>query len=107
VINFATETLISLSQAAQLIPGRGNRKVSPNTVWRWTRDGCRAPDGTTVKLESLRIGGRFCTSREAVARFVAATTGPVEVPPAAPIRTPAQRNRGSERAARKLAAAGI
>ena len=39
------------------------------TVWRWVQRGCRG-----VKLETALVGGRRITSREAIHRFVEATT---------------------------------
>lgn len=107
MIDFATEDLITFGQAAEMLPGRSDRRTSPSTIWRWAKVGCKASDGTLVKLETVRIGGRFCTSREAVLRFIAATNDQAEASPAAPIRTPAQRKRSSQRAAEKLAKARI
>ena len=43
--------------------------LNPTTVWRWATRGVRG-----VKLETMNIGARRFTSREAFERFVAATT---------------------------------
>lgn len=42
--------------------------VSPSTVWRWTQRGVRGQ-----KLEAISVAGRRVTSRQAFARWVAAT----------------------------------
>ena len=98
---------LSLSAAGRLFPGhRGNGTVDPSTVFRWLTKGTRTPGGTVVKLEAVRVGGRWLTSRGAVARFVEALTSaadPTTHNTAAPItRTPAARRKASERAALAL-----
>jgi hypothetical protein len=97
------ETLLSLSEAARLIPRRrAGKKCNIATIYRWTADGCKG-----VKLESVQVGGSRCTSREAIARFFDALTSKAGVCPTIPTRTQSQRDRASERAAKALAAAGI
>lgn len=54
------ETLLSFKDAAKLLP----RPCHPSTVWRWHRKGVRG-----IRLEALRLGGFFYTSREALDRF--------------------------------------
>jgi hypothetical protein len=67
-----SETLISLSAAARRLPClRGDSPVSPTTLWRWHAAGVRAADGSNVRLEVYKLGGRTCTSIEALDRFVA------------------------------------
>jgi Protein of unknown function (DUF1580) len=108
-----SETLVSFGQAAALFPPfRLGRPVSPSCVWRWHRHGVRLPDGRVVRLEAVRVAGRFLTTIEAVHRFIAAQqpdaapspTGAVsEVPAHTPTsRTPARRARDSENALRRL-----
>ena len=63
------EELLSLSQAAKSLPSRPH----PSTVWRWTKRGVRG-----VRLETIVIASRRFTSREALERFVAATTAVVD-----------------------------
>jgi hypothetical protein len=101
---------LSLSAAGRLFPGhRRNGTVDPSTVFRWVTKGMRTPDGRVVRLEAVRVGGRWLTSRGAVARFVSALTAAADPPPAtstpAP-RTPAARQKASEAAARELARRG-
>jgi hypothetical protein len=104
MIHTASETVISLTEAAKILPKRrGGKRPNVCTVYRWTSDGCRG-----VVLESVQIGGTRCTSREALDRFFAALTAQAGVCPSTPaIRTTTQRQRASERAARHLEAAGI
>jgi hypothetical protein len=94
------ETLISLAQAAALFPGhRGARRLHPATLTRWILKGARAVDGRRVQLEALRVGCRWLTSPPALGRFAAAL-GPADAPP--PPRSPAARDRASDRAAAEL-----
>lgn len=70
MIDVGSEQLISLAEAAGLLPcGRKGRSPDVKTVYAWTTNGCRS-----VVLESVQIGGRRCTTREAVLRFIAALT---------------------------------
>ncbi len=60
-----TETPISSTQAAKLYPRNAQGKhPHSSTIVRHMKRGLRG-----VFLESIRCGGRLCTSREAVARF--------------------------------------
>ncbi|VTS01854.1 : DUF1580 [Gemmata massiliana] len=97
---------LSLSAAGRLFPGhRGGAAVDPSTVFRWRTKGTRTAAGAVVKLEAVRVGGRWLTSRGAVARFVAALTAAADptpvVTPVVP-RTSAARTRASERAVAAL-----
>lgn len=66
MIDFQNEKLIDLTEAATLLPGRPHVA----TLWRWRHAGVRGH-----RLESISIGGRVYTSREAIARFIARTNG--------------------------------
>ncbi len=59
-IDLSTERLVSLTEAAALLPGRPHLA----TLWRWCTRGVRGR-----RLESLEIGGRRYTSLEALQRF--------------------------------------
>ena len=102
------ETLLSLAQAARRFPpARLGRPVNSSTVWRWARKGAKVPGVGIVRLECVRVSGRWLTSEEAISRFVAAQT-PQGDSDARPVpRTPTQRQRASERAARELDRIGI
>jgi hypothetical protein len=100
------ETVISLSQAAARLPGsRGSGRTHPSTILRWVTRGTPLPDGTRIRLEGVRCGSRWCTSVEALARYTAvltAASAPTDTQPAQPIpRSPAQRRRASDIAARR------
>jgi hypothetical protein len=72
---------MSLSGVGRQFPGhRGGPAVDPSTVFRWVTKGLSV-GGRTVKLEAIRVGHRWLTSSQAVARFVAALT-PTDVLPA-------------------------
>src|SRR5262245_33811722 len=98
-IDLRTETLMGLPQAARSIPsGRGNRPVNPRTLFRWISTGVKLPSGQVLRLEAVRLGGRWLTSAEALQRFADAQT-PDLGQPALPLpRTPTARRRDSERA---------
>ena len=103
-----TETMLSLPQAARrLPPGRRDRPVSLSCVLRWVLEGAPGPDGQRVRLEAQRVGGRWLTSVEALARFAAALTPPLSDKPVSSTRTPTQRKRASARAGKKLQQVGI
>jgi hypothetical protein len=102
MIDLSSESTLSLAQAARLLPaGRKGRPVTLSCVLRWVLRGAKAPDGKVVRLEALRLGGRWLTSREALQRFAERLTPQVESQSQLP-RTPDQRQRASERAAKQL-----
>jgi hypothetical protein len=73
--NLINENWLSVQQAAALLPpGRGGRPVAKSTVVGWIETGAPGPDGKMVKLEAVRCGSRWITSREALARFMAKLT---------------------------------
>ena len=95
------ETTIGLTAAAASLPGsKGAGRCARFTVARWITHGVRG-----VKLEGVKVGGSWKTSREAVARFLAATTAAAGGH-AVPERTPAERAKTNRRLDRELAAAG-
>jgi hypothetical protein len=108
----AGEDLITLGEAAELIPARREgRPVHAATLYRYTKSGFQ---GTL--LESVRVFGKRMTSRAAVTRFLAALVD--ERPPGGPApKTPSRgrprpnarriRQRRKGRDARELEAAGI
>lgn len=96
---------LGLPAAGRLFPGhRDNQSVCGPTVFRWVTRGTKTPDGRIVKLEAVRVGSRWVTSRAAVARYVAAIT-PIDIV-APSIRTPAQRHRAVACAEAECLAAG-
>jgi hypothetical protein len=78
--------------------------VHPATFGRWAFRGCRATDGTRIKLEHTRWGGRLMTSRPAVERYFAALNAATDTTPIP--RSPAASRRDSEVANVELEGAG-
>lgn len=97
MVDFLSEQRISLTQVAR------EEGVNVSTPWRWCLRGCKG-----VRLESFLVGGRRFTTREAFARFVAATTAAASGAPVAPqARTNRQRDAAIRRAEAELARAGV
>lgn len=59
-----SERLLTFTQAARTLPPIEGRRLHPSTVWRWASKGTKG-----VRLEALRLGGRWLTSAEALERF--------------------------------------
>ncbi len=104
MIDANSEHLVSLTDAAKLLPARrGGKRPHVSCIYRWTVSGCKG-----IKLESLQVGGTRCTSREALGRFferLSDATGLQRDPQA--VRTPARRAREVARADRELTEAGF
>jgi hypothetical protein len=107
-MSILSESKISLCEAAALLPGnRPGKRVSFSTVWRWVMRGVLAADGETrVRLEAVRVGAKWVTSHEAIARFSEALT-PDLGGGAATARTPVERKRAASAASKRLEAIGI
>jgi hypothetical protein len=106
MLDLASETPLTLEQAAATVPpSRGAKRCALSTLLRWVLQGVRGPGGMRVRLEAVRLGGRWLTSREALQRFTERLTP--EPQAALPMRTPGQRRRAAERAAVRLQKAGI
>jgi hypothetical protein len=66
---------LSFADAARVVPSfRGGRPTHVATIWRWACKGVRLNNGSTIKLETCRCGGRHMTSRAALGRFIGAQT---------------------------------
>lgn len=65
-INIQQENLLSLTEAAKVLPKVNGRKPAVSTLWRWCRKGLRG-----VRLDYLRIGRNIVTSPQALHRFFA------------------------------------
>jgi hypothetical protein len=59
------DSLIPLTEGAQHVPGR----PTANCLWRWCRRGVLARDGSRIRLEHVRVGGRVMTSVEWIREF--------------------------------------
>jgi hypothetical protein len=109
MIDLSNEAMIPLSEAARIVkPGRSGQRTHISTVLRWILNGARGPQQKRIRLEAVRLGGRWLTSREAIQRFAERLTPSLESPAIQAPRTPLRRKRAAEHAARKLEkAAGI
>ncbi len=92
-----SETIITLGEACRAVPPKG---VSLPTMSRWMQ---HAPRGGEP-LETILIGGRRYTSREALSRFFAQQNASESPSPAI---TAKQRRTQAEAANRLLQEAGI
>lgn len=107
MIDLATETVVTLTDAPRHLPSRRRgRKPHSSTLWRWAKYGVKGADGAVIKLETIRVGGSTCTSVEGLQRFCEALTARPEPGPH-PSRTPAARRKAIEQADRALDAHGI
>ena len=76
------ETLLTLAQAAALLPpNRRGRPVCLSCLYRWIQHGIRTSSAATVRLEALRLGGRWLTSAEALERFARRLTPAADLLP--------------------------
>lgn len=100
-----TEHTLTFAEAAKHLPPFNGKRVHPSTLWRWARRGCRG-----VRLETLRLGGRFVTSVEALDRFgkaLAEQDLPDRPAPTPRANTSRQRQRSIQQAENVLAKGGI
>lgn len=108
MFDLTAEKPIPLAEACKLVPpGRQGKRTHLSTLLRWIFAGARNPAGERVKLQAIRLGGRWMTSRESLQRFAEALTPRTDQPAPATPRTPTARQRASERAAKQLEAIGI
>jgi hypothetical protein len=97
-IDTFNEKLVSLTQAAKLLPHRRKgKRPDVATLYRWTTGGCRG-----IVLESIQVGGTRCTSREALQRFFTALTARAMDAPKSPTRAAPKPARHSPRRAEEI-----
>lgn len=60
-IDIEKDELLTLAQACRLLP----KRPSPTTLWRWRTIGVRG-----VKLECLRVSGRWVTTARCMTEFI-------------------------------------
>ena len=59
------EEIVSLNDARSIVPRVGTRcRPDLSTIYRWAMRGIGG-----IKLETIKVGGVLCTSREALERF--------------------------------------
>jgi hypothetical protein len=109
VLDLTAEAPLSLAAAAKLVPpARTGKKTHLSTLLRWILRGCRGPGGVLVRLEAVRLGNRWMTSREAIQRFTERLTPRLDGDDVPPIqRSESRRRRASERAAAELEQLGL
>jgi hypothetical protein len=108
MLDLTNEPLQPLATIASWIPpAHGGRKTHLSTVLRWILKGARAHDGTKVRLEAVRLGGRWMSSREAFQRFAERLTPRFEVTPPAIAGSPMARTKAAERAEKELERMGV
>ena len=93
MIDPAVETLVAWQRVSELIPGQPHL----STLHRWRLRGVRGK-----KLETLLVGGKRFSSREAITRFIVALNAD-DAPSAQPTFTASQRQRMSDAARQELA----
>ncbi len=110
-MNILDEKPFPLRQAAGLIPpSHTNKPVSLSCLIRWVVTGVKGPNGSRVRLEAVRFGGRWLTSSPALERFVAALTpnfNPDSDPKPTSSKSKRRRERPGVRAGLELEKAGI
>lgn len=72
-IDILSEELIDLSKARKLFPGH---TPSPASIWRWALYGING-----LKLETIKIGARRFTTKQAIHRFIAGESTSSNCPP--------------------------
>jgi Protein of unknown function (DUF1580) len=97
MIQHEIEQLVTFAEASKLLPGR----PSLNALWRWRTHGVRG-----VKLETILVGGKRYTSREALQRFIERTTAAADGK-VLPSRTTRQRKREDNATNEALLEAGL
>lgn len=90
--------LLTLADAAKLLPVFNGKRTHVSTLWRWC---CKGSQG--VQLEYTRLGSRILTTKAALQQFMEARTAADSLPRAKPRRrTTAQRRRAVEAACVEL-----
>jgi hypothetical protein len=110
MIDLSAETALSLADIPKRLPrGRRGRPVHLSTPLRWILQGAKGPNGEVVRLEAVRLGGRWITTIEALNRFTRRLTPDLEAAAkrSGRARPPAARRRAADRAGRELVKAGI
>lgn len=103
MIDITTEKIITLPEAAAMLPARrGGKRVHVSTLFRWAQKGSRG-----VRLEVVRIGSALHTSKEAMQRFCDRLTEAHPIPVQAEVATPASRREAHARADSAATAMGI
>jgi hypothetical protein len=76
--------------------------VSPSTAFRWMMRGLPDGRGERIRLQALRRGKIWLTSRASLQRFLSALPASTPAPTSTPIRAPSKRQADCERARKSL-----
>lgn len=76
--------------------------IDPSSVFRFVTRGTKTADGQLVKLEAIRVGVKWMTSRPAIERYLRRLANPTSMPAAMSKPSHKKRNLSAE----KLAAMG-
>jgi hypothetical protein len=101
MINLLDEDTIRLYEAAHI---SGTHFTS---VYRWVLRGLPNAEGQRIRLEAIRIGRAWITSRQALQRFAERLTPRLDDAPVSLPRSASKRRRASEKAAQVLERGGI
>jgi len=100
-IDVSAEKVLFFGDAIKRLPvTRSGRPIHTNTIWRWATKGLKGPNGQVVRLEYGKIGGRNCTSEEALQRFFDRLRGKVVETPLPSVQ--AKRAKRAEDELKKL-----
>lgn len=102
--NMVNERLISVAEATKIVPRMdGKKETTKPVLFRWMHTGL-IHRGERVRLESIKIGGVYATSAEAVERFLNRIS---TIGDDTPVRTPTRQRIESSKATQELIAAGM
>src|SRR4051812_10333093 len=76
---------------------RGGKPTCTATMTRWILRGVVAPDGTRVRLDAVRLGGKWLTSLDALQRFAERQTPAIDGDSLVANRTPTRRSKAASR----------
>src|SRR3954469_10934925 len=75
MFDFSRDRLLSLTQAADLLPpGRGGRPTHHATLVRWITHGVAGPAGGRVRLRPVKVASRCLIPAASLSEFAAALT---------------------------------
>lgn len=64
-IDVMKDKLLSLKEAAKLVPTIEGKVIHHTSIWRWMHHGSLG-----VRLETVRVGRRIATTEQAIANYI-------------------------------------
>lgn len=61
--------MLPLKRAARMVHGKGGRPAHVDSLRRWAARGCKLPDGSLVRLKTVKVAGTRYTREDWVADF--------------------------------------